>query len=115
MCVRLMQLLIFLLSIKHVKISVVQAILSSGFIPIFSGWLPPKFQGVRYMDGCYSDNLPILDENTITVSPFCGESDICPRDKTVNLMQVCLFFYVLALCSFFYCMFASFFKLDIYV
>ncbi|CAL8115066.1 unnamed protein product [Orchesella dallaii] len=66
----------------------IQAILSSGFIPIFSGWLPPKFQGVRYMDGCYSDNLPILDENTITVSPFCGESDICPRDKTVNLMQV---------------------------
>jgi hypothetical protein len=42
------------------------------------------------MDGCYSDNLPILDENTITVSPFCGESDICPRDDTVNLMQVCL-------------------------
>jgi len=23
-----------------------------------------------------------LDENTVTVSPFCGESDICPRDST---------------------------------
>ncbi|CAG7721940.1 unnamed protein product [Allacma fusca] len=64
------------------------AILCSGFVPIFSGWVPPKCQGVRCMDGCYSDNLPILDENTITVSPFCGESDICPRDKTVNLLQV---------------------------
>jgi len=75
----------------HVLNYITQAILCSGFIPIFSGWLPPKFQGVRYMDGCYSDNLPILDENTITVSPFCGESDICPRDDTVNLMQVCLY------------------------
>lgn len=65
-----------------------QVILSSAFIPLFSGWLPPKYRGVRYMDGCYSDNLPILDEHTITVSPFCGESDICPRDPTANLMQV---------------------------
>ncbi|OXA45588.1 Patatin-like phospholipase domain-containing protein 2 [Folsomia candida] len=63
-------------------------ILSSAFIPLFSGWMPPKVGGARFMDGCYSDNLPILDENTITVSPFCGESDICPRDPTANLMQV---------------------------
>ncbi|KAF4530078.1 hypothetical protein B566_EDAN001334 [Ephemera danica] len=64
------------------------ALLSSSFIPIFSGWIPPRFHGVRYIDGCYSDNLPILDENTITVSPFCGESDICPRDDTYNVLQV---------------------------
>lgn len=67
----------------------IQAILCSSFIPVFSGLsLPPAINGVRYMDGCYSDNLPILDENTVTVSPFCGESDICPRDKTANLIQV---------------------------
>jgi len=65
-----------------------QALLSSAFVPVFSGLLPPYFQGSRCMDGCYSDNLPILDESTLTVSPFCGESDICPRDKTVNLLQV---------------------------
>lgn len=51
-----------------------QVILSSAFIPLFSGWMPPKVGGARFMDGCYSDNLPILDENTITVSPFCGGS-----------------------------------------
>lgn len=67
-----------------------QALLSSCFIPIFSGWIPPHFHGVRYIDGCYSDNLPILDENTVTVSPFCGESDICPRDDTYNVLQVCM-------------------------
>ena len=66
----------------------IQVLLASAFIPIFSGILPPKFKGVRYMDGGYSDNLPTLDENTITVSPFCGESDICPRDDSSQLFHV---------------------------
>ncbi|XP_012146690.1 brummer isoform X3 [Megachile rotundata] len=65
-----------------------QALLASAFIPIFSGLLPPRFHGVRYMDGGFSDNLPTLDENTITVSPFCGESDICPRDVSSQLFHV---------------------------
>lgn len=34
----------------------------------------------RYIDGGWSDNLPILDDKTFTVSPFSGESDICPLD-----------------------------------
>ena len=33
-------------------------------------------------DGGFSDNLPTFDTNTITVCPFAGESDICPRDLT---------------------------------
>lgn len=66
----------------------IQALLASSFIPIFSGLFPPKLKGVRYMDGGYSDNLPTLDENTITVSPFCGESDICPRDDSSQLFHV---------------------------
>lgn len=65
-----------------------QALLCACFIPGFSGILPPRFHGVRYMDGAFSDNLPILDENTVTVSPFCGESDICPRDQSAQLFHV---------------------------
>ncbi|XP_076178967.1 brummer isoform X2 [Ptiloglossa arizonensis] len=65
-----------------------QALLASTFIPLFSGLLPPRFHGIRYMDGGFSDNLPTLDENTITVSPFCGESDICPRDISSQLFHV---------------------------
>ncbi|XP_041973253.1 uncharacterized protein LOC121728960 [Aricia agestis] len=65
-----------------------QALLASCFVPVFSGMLPPRFHGVRYMDGGFSDNLPVLDENTITVSPFCGESDICPRDLSSQLFHV---------------------------
>lgn len=56
----------------------------------FSGFLPPKFHGIRYMDGAFSDNLPTLDENTITVSPFAGETDICPRDDSAQVFHVSL-------------------------
>lgn len=66
----------------------VQALLASSFIPFFCGALPPRFHGIRYMDGGFSDNLPTLNENTITVSPFCGESDICPRDDSSQLFHV---------------------------
>ncbi|XP_026472566.1 1-acylglycerol-3-phosphate O-acyltransferase Pnpla3-like [Ctenocephalides felis] len=65
-----------------------QALLASCFIPVFSGLLPPRFHGIRYMDGGFSDNLPTIDENTVTVSPFCGESDICPRDESSQLFHV---------------------------
>lgn len=64
------------------------ALLCACFIPIFSGILPPRFHGVRYMDGAFSDNLPLIDENTVTVSPFCGESDICPRDNSWQMFYV---------------------------
>lgn len=70
------------------KQDLLNALMASAFVPFFSGWLPPLFHGVRYMDGGFSDNLPTLDENTITVSPFCGESDICPRDDSSQLFHV---------------------------
>ncbi|KYN21369.1 PREDICTED: patatin-like phospholipase domain-containing protein 3 isoform X1 [Trachymyrmex cornetzi] len=70
------------------KDDLMQALLASSFVPLFSGLLPPRFHGIRYMDGGFSDNLPTLDENTITVSPFCGESDICPRDISSQLFHV---------------------------
>ncbi|XP_033731125.1 patanin-like phospholipase domain-containing protein, partial [Pecten maximus] len=44
----------------------------------------------RYVDGGLSDNIPQLNNDTVTVSPFCGESDICPRDPSANLMHITL-------------------------
>lgn len=29
-----------------------------------------------------------MDENTITISPFSGESDICPLDSTYNAYKI---------------------------
>uniref|UniRef100_A0A4W4E8U6 triacylglycerol lipase n=1 Tax=Electrophorus electricus TaxID=8005 RepID=A0A4W4E8U6_ELEEL len=68
----------------------VQACVCSTFIPVYSGLIPPTFQGVRYVDGGISDNLPQYElKNTITVSPFSGESDICPRDaSSTNLHEL---------------------------
>ncbi|XP_045105525.1 patatin-like phospholipase domain-containing protein 2 isoform X2 [Portunus trituberculatus] len=71
-----------LLSQFNTREELIQAILCSAFIPGFSGWAPVTFRGVRYADGGFSDNLPCLDPHTVTVSPFCGESDICPRDSS---------------------------------
>lgn len=72
------------------RVELLQALLCACWIPCFSGFLPPKFQGERYMDGAFSDNLLVLDQNTVTVSPFCGESDICPRDESAQLFHVCI-------------------------
>lgn len=48
----------------------------------------PRVNGVRYIDGGFSNNLPEMDTHTIIVSPFCGEADICPRDPTAGLVTV---------------------------
>ncbi|XP_023221513.1 patatin-like phospholipase domain-containing protein 2 [Centruroides sculpturatus] len=66
----------------------IQALLCTCFIPFYSGFLPPTIRGVSYIDGGFSNNQPILDENTITVSPFAGESDICPEDTSSNVLQL---------------------------
>lgn len=57
----------------------IQALVCSTFVPVLSGVIPPMFRGHRYWDGGISDNLPLYDEQTITVSPFACSSDICPE------------------------------------
>ncbi|KAJ3596540.1 hypothetical protein NHX12_002945 [Muraenolepis orangiensis] len=68
---------------------VAQACVCSAFIPVYCGLIPPTLHGVRYVDGGISDNLPQYElKNTITVSPFSGESDICPRDTSTNMHEL---------------------------
>ncbi|EFB22959.1 hypothetical protein PANDA_012525, partial [Ailuropoda melanoleuca] len=82
------------------KDEVVDALLCSTFIPFFCGIIPPSFRGVRYMDGGASDNVPFFDaKTTITVSPFYGEYDICPKVKSTNFLYVDLTKLSLRLCS----------------
>ncbi|XP_043083793.1 patatin-like phospholipase domain-containing protein 2 isoform X2 [Puntigrus tetrazona] len=68
----------------------VQACVCSAYIPVYCGLIPPTLQGVRYVDGGITDNLPQYElKNTITVSPFSGESDICPRDiSSTNIHEL---------------------------
>ncbi|KAM9845970.1 patatin-like phospholipase domain containing 3 [Aulostomus maculatus] len=67
----------------------IQALICSCFIPIYCGLIPPSFRGVRYVDGGISDNLPHSElKNTITISPFSGETDICPRDNSTSFHEL---------------------------
>ncbi|KAM6973355.1 patatin-like phospholipase domain-containing protein 2 [Aplochiton taeniatus] len=67
------------------KEELVQALICSCFFPVYCGINPPSFRGVRYMDGALSNNMPYADLNkTITMSPFAGESDVCPREGPLN-------------------------------
>ncbi|KAA8579906.1 hypothetical protein FQN60_005441 [Etheostoma spectabile] len=71
------------------KEELVQALICSSFIPIYCGLIPPSFRGVRYVDGGMSNNLPQSElKNTITISPFSGESDICPRDNSTSFHEL---------------------------
>uniref|UniRef100_A0ABI7W565 PNPLA domain-containing protein n=1 Tax=Felis catus TaxID=9685 RepID=A0ABI7W565_FELCA len=71
------------------KDELIQANVCSTFIPVYCGLIPPALQGVRYVDGGISDNLPLYElKNTITVSPFSGESDICPQDSSTNIHEL---------------------------
>ncbi|XP_017385003.1 1-acylglycerol-3-phosphate O-acyltransferase PNPLA3 [Cebus imitator] len=82
------------------KDEVVDALLCSCFIPFYSGLIPPSFRGVRYMDGGMSDSMPFIDaKTTITVSPFYGEYDICPKVKSTNFLHVDITKLNLRLCS----------------
>lgn len=44
----------------------------------------------RYVDGGLSDNIPAINDSTVTISPFSGESDICPSDDSANPLHIYL-------------------------
>ncbi|XP_042268400.1 patatin-like phospholipase domain-containing protein 2 [Thunnus maccoyii] len=67
----------------------IQVLMCSCFFPVYCGFMPPSYRGVHYMDGALSNNMPLLEQrNTITMAPFSGESDICPREGTFNFVEV---------------------------
>ncbi|XP_061590836.1 patatin-like phospholipase domain-containing protein 2 [Cololabis saira] len=63
---------------------VLQSLLCSCFVPGYSGFLPPTFRGVRYIDGGLSGiqpaRRPDSSSHTLTVCPYSGDTDICPVD-----------------------------------
>ncbi|KAM7002356.1 patatin-like phospholipase domain-containing protein 2 isoform 2-T2 [Tautogolabrus adspersus] len=66
----------------------IQVLMCSCFFPCYSGFIPPSYRGVYYMDGALSNNMPLFEHrNTITMAPFSGESDICPKEGTFNFVE----------------------------
>ncbi|XP_062866726.1 patatin-like phospholipase domain-containing protein 4 [Trichomycterus rosablanca] len=57
----------------------IQVLLASSFVPVYAGMKAVELQGQNWIDGGFTDGLPILPVGrTITVSPFSGPQDVCP-------------------------------------
>ncbi|XP_029697838.1 patatin-like phospholipase domain-containing protein 2 isoform X2 [Takifugu rubripes] len=67
----------------------IQVLICSCFFPVYCGFIPPSYRGELFLDGALSNNLPLVEQrNTITMAPFSGETDICPKDDAFNPIQV---------------------------
>uniref|UniRef100_A0AAX7SRM5 PNPLA domain-containing protein n=1 Tax=Astatotilapia calliptera TaxID=8154 RepID=A0AAX7SRM5_ASTCA len=57
----------------------IKVLLASCFVPVYAGLKPVELRGKKWIDGGFTDSLPILPlGRTITVSPFAGRQDVCP-------------------------------------
>ncbi|XP_054109904.1 omega-hydroxyceramide transacylase isoform X2 [Callithrix jacchus] len=57
------------------------ALYCSCFVPVYCGLIPPTYRGVRYIDGGFTGMQPCAFwTDSITISTFSGQQDICPRD-----------------------------------
>ncbi|XP_068446871.1 patatin-like phospholipase domain-containing protein 4 [Clinocottus analis] len=57
----------------------ITALLASSYVPVYAGLKPVEFRGQKWIDGGFTDSLPILPTGrTITLSPFAGLQDVCP-------------------------------------
>uniref|UniRef100_A0A4X1TY64 Patatin like phospholipase domain containing 4 n=1 Tax=Sus scrofa TaxID=9823 RepID=A0A4X1TY64_PIG len=60
----------------------IQVLLASSFVPIYAGLRPVAYRRQKWIDGGFTDSLPILPGGrTVTISPFSGRLDISPQDK----------------------------------
>uniref|UniRef100_A0A3Q3XJN8 PNPLA domain-containing protein n=1 Tax=Mola mola TaxID=94237 RepID=A0A3Q3XJN8_MOLML len=66
----------------------VQVLVCSCFFPVYCGFIPPSYRGVVSVSSPAGSQQILRVKNTITVAPFSGESDICPREGAFTVVQV---------------------------
>ncbi|XP_073713818.1 patatin-like phospholipase domain-containing protein 4 [Misgurnus anguillicaudatus] len=67
----------------------VQVLLASCFVPIYAGIKPVEFQGQKWIDGGFTNSLPVLPTGrTIMVSPFIGPQNISPIHKGRSKLEL---------------------------
>ncbi|XP_044143276.1 patatin-like phospholipase domain-containing protein 4 [Bufo gargarizans] len=60
----------------------IKVLLASCYVPLYAGVNAVEYKGEKWFDGGFTNSLPVLPTGrTITVSPFCGRQDICPKDN----------------------------------
>uniref|UniRef100_A0A8C5LDW6 Omega-hydroxyceramide transacylase n=1 Tax=Jaculus jaculus TaxID=51337 RepID=A0A8C5LDW6_JACJA len=63
------------------KEELIEALYCSCFVPVYCGLIPPMYRGERYIDGGFTSMQPCpYWTDSITISTFSGQQDICPRD-----------------------------------
>ncbi|XP_077017726.1 omega-hydroxyceramide transacylase isoform X2 [Tamandua tetradactyla] len=63
------------------KEELIEALYCSCFVPVYCGLIPPTYRGVRYIDGGFTGMQPCsFWTDSITISTFSSQQDICPRD-----------------------------------
>ncbi|XP_053458630.1 omega-hydroxyceramide transacylase isoform X2 [Nycticebus coucang] len=71
------------------KEELIEALYCSCFVPVYCGLIPPTYRGVhfslhssqRYIDGGFTGMQPCsFWTDSLTISTFTGQQDICPRD-----------------------------------
>lgn len=71
-----------LLSQFNTRFELIEALVASCHIPVYSGAKFPTLNEQQYCDGGLTNNMVrFSDGRTITVSPFSGKQDIGPRDS----------------------------------
>ncbi|XP_059943296.1 patatin-like phospholipase domain-containing protein 4 isoform X3 [Mesoplodon densirostris] len=72
----------YLVSSFPCREDLVKVLLASSFLPIYAGLKPVEYKGQKWIDGGFTDSLPLLPVGrTVTISPFSGQMDISPQDK----------------------------------
>ncbi|KAM6151147.1 patatin-like phospholipase domain-containing protein 4 [Rhynchocyon petersi] len=72
----------YLVSSFSSREDLIQVLLASSFIPLYGGLTPVEYKGQKWVDGGFTNSLPILPVGrTVTVSPFSGHTDISPKDR----------------------------------
>ncbi|XP_076772647.1 omega-hydroxyceramide transacylase isoform X2 [Arvicanthis niloticus] len=63
------------------KEELIEALYCSCFVPVYCGFIPPTYRGERYIDGGFTSMQPCAFwTDSVTISTFSSQQDICPRD-----------------------------------
>ncbi|KAF2363531.1 Acyl transferase/acyl hydrolase/lysophospholipase [Trinorchestia longiramus] len=66
----------------------IECLLCSCYIPMFSGGSVPLFRGRPCIDGGFTNNQPKPFKSSLCISPFAGRAHICPKQTTSRSMYI---------------------------
>ncbi|XP_048883510.1 patatin-like phospholipase domain-containing protein 4 isoform X1 [Brienomyrus brachyistius] len=69
--------------------NLIKVLLASCFVPLYAGVTAFEYQGEKWIDGGFTNCLPVMAEGrTVTISPFSGLQDICPKHSGLSNLHI---------------------------